>query len=318
MSPVLATGRPGAKVPFKRMTEDSDAFMHSIFLPDNVVFKDPSSYRAEDIHDILSLWRQRQKQGVIPFQFKSILVGKDVRLAEYPEGLFEGWRPPTTNVKLKTVRSSEPSAAPANSATLPDIQELDEDDSFDNSRLPNAAQSQDSESEQETTISGPSLTERTDHLLSPPPTDLSEATDTPPQQPHRHKGKVIISEDDETPEPTLPCSDEIASATPPNRRRTQVKRYNAKVVISEDEHTPEPTLPQPEAFDTSTPPTICQGRPKLTPEVLLTRRRPRQLETPGPSDSATPATSDAGTPDNTPAPELRKSTRIRRARSRFA
>ncbi len=79
------------------MTEDADAFMHSIFLPEAVLFKDPSYYRGEDTHDILSLWRQRQKKGVIPFQFESIVVGRDVRSAEYPEGsLMDGASQPQT------------------------------------------------------------------------------------------------------------------------------------------------------------------------------------------------------------------------------
>ncbi len=107
---MLATGKPGAKVPYKRITEDSESFLLPVFLPEAVLFKDPSYYRGEDTHDILSLWRQRQKKGLIPFQFKSILVGKDVRCAEYPEGLFDGWCQPTTNVKSKKVYVSAASA----------------------------------------------------------------------------------------------------------------------------------------------------------------------------------------------------------------
>ncbi len=242
---------------------------------------------------------------------------------EYPEGLFDGWCKPTTNVKLKKVYVSEASAPPAHSAGLDDIPEFDEEDSFDAVRLPNAAKSVCSDSEDESNFSqDQGLPEATEQLLSPPPTDLSEAVDTPPQ-PRHPKKMVVISDDDQTPEPTLPLPPSNDAAPPQTRRPGQLKRNLRKVVISEDEHTPEPTIPLQEAVETPPnarreSPNARRGQPRRTPEVLLTRRRPRQLETPGPSDSATPGTTDAGTPDSTPAPPLRKSTRIRRARSRLA
>ncbi len=142
-----------------------------------------------------------------------------------------------------------------------------------------------------------------DQLLSPPPTDLSEAVDTPPQRPRRPKNMLAVSDDDQTPEPTLPLPSGFDEAKPPTCRQRQPKRNNRKVVISEDDRTPEPTLPLQEVIATPSnvrrgAPNHGRGQPRRTPEVLLTRRKPRQLETPGPSDSATPATTEAGTPDN--------------------
>ena len=155
---------------------------------------------------------------------------------------------------------------------------MEEEDSFDDVKLPMVAWSSSGESGDESPDPQPSaVTEPTDHLLSPPPTELSDTLETPPQPLRRPGRNVVMSEDEQTPEPTLPvAAADVETVTPPNRRR---------------------------------------GRPKCTPEVLLTRRRPRQLATPGPSDSATPGTSDSGTPGLTPTPELRKSTRLRRPRS---
>ncbi len=124
------------------------------------------------------------------FKSKALLYGRDVRLAEYPEGLFDGWCKPTTNVKSKKVYVSEASAPPAHMAGLEDIPEFDEEDSFDAVRLPNAAKSACSDSEDESTFSQDQvLPEATEQLLSPPPTDLSEAVDTPPQP--RHPKKMV-------------------------------------------------------------------------------------------------------------------------------
>ncbi len=119
--------------------------------------------------------------GVIPFLFESIVLGREEESAEYPKGSLKVGVCPRRNTSPQKIACSVPSDASAPSSrvvdvsqSLNDLYELDEEDSFHDAMLPKVAWSSASESEDsidpQTTISA----EPTDHLLSPPPTELSD------------------------------------------------------------------------------------------------------------------------------------------------
>ncbi len=272
---VLASGKNNAKVPFKRIAESPTEFISGLAMPPHIVFKDPSLYRVEETTMILSLWRDRQSKNIIPFHFNNIASGQNIAIAEYPERMFDSWTQLSNErTKLKMCPSAvwNQMISPSPPRTMITLT------MFAFQRVAwSSPSSSDAEPTETLMGDGPHVPDHTDHLLSPPPTEMS---------------------------------DSLISPVPNIRNRIK------NILISEDEHTPEPTMPIAKStVETHTTRHRGQRTAEGYSEVLLTRRgKRRQLETPGPSDTATPGTTDTGTPNSTPGPAVRKSSRIRKGR----
>lgn len=306
---MCATGKDKNQVPFTRISSAPTEFVGDFAMPNGVPFKDPSKYSGAEIAKILHLWRGRQRQGIIPFSFSHVVSEGKVEASEYAEGMFEEWILPKSN-RLPKLNKSPPEV-PTQIASE-NVSESSE--STDAAQLPRQAWNLESEA----SLSGAEAPERStvqrlhtnvaEQPRSPPPTEQSDAAMTPLHTRIKTR-KIVISDEEHTPEPTMPTNGDA----PNNQRHLQLRTTRLD------------TLEEESMASDESPPKATRALSKVQIPVARKTTRHRQLATPGPSDSATPTTSDIGTPirqlrgrlaEATPVPEVRKSSRLRKVRTR--
>lgn len=300
---MFATGTNQSHVPFTRIASDPAEFVGRFVMPKGIAFKDPSKYTGVEIAKILFLWRGRQKAGIIPFSFSHVVSKAAIDAAQYAEGLFDGWTWPKST-RLPKTKMSPPTTGNAD--------QIGSTESSDDVQLPrqawlmdNDTSSTDAEAPEEI-AGGAAKTEPPEDVLSPLPTEQLDDVTTPLRTRHATK-KIVMSEEEGTPEPTMP----IHAPDTSTRRRPQLRIAQLLPLVEESI-----------AAEQESPPKAPRGRPKGKANIPSHTTRHRQLATPGPSDSATPTTSDIGTPirqlrmpaEATPATEVRKSSRLRKPR----
>lgn len=308
---MLATGTNKSHVPFTRIASAPSEFVEGFAMPNGVPFKDPSKYSGAEIAKILHLWRSRQKEGIIPFAFSYVVSEGAVSASQYSESMFDGWIWPESTRLPKRDMSPPPNLA----RHLEAKHVNDSSESSDDAQLPrqawgidNSAPATDTEAPEHARGGGPYPKAR-EHMLSPPPTEHSDAVPTAFVKKHATRN-ILISDEEHTPEPTMPTDAPLFTAQRrPLLRTAQLPILEEESLASQDESTPKPSRVVPKG------------------KIPMPRKTPRyrQLATPGPSDSATPTTSDIGTPipqlrgraaKETPATEVRKSSRLRKPRTR--
>ena len=102
----LATGGIAKTVPFTTISQNPFDYIQRHDLPRHIAFKDPAKYKVEETHLILELWRNRQRQDQIPFQFIGVKGKNQVDMPNYPEDIFLNMQPPPTRLTKSTVGKS--------------------------------------------------------------------------------------------------------------------------------------------------------------------------------------------------------------------